>query len=96
MTDTITLYGYNETGYYNGQTKTIASHEGYNGNWTITPLPEIPSGQFAKLINSSEWQLTSDPEPIIPPIDWVAVQTALKIEQKTSNSVANGAGPTVI
>ena len=85
MTDTITLYGYNETGYYNGQTKTIESNQGYTGNWTITPLPEIPSGQFAKLINSSEWQLTSDPEPIIPPIDWVIVQEALNPKQ--SNTV---------
>jgi hypothetical protein len=65
MTD-ITIYGYDQNGYYNGQTMTIGPNDGHGSGWITTPVPTIPTGQYARLDVTMNWVLTDQPSPPVP------------------------------
>ena len=54
------------TAYWTGNKKEIDDADGMMAGWTDCPLPEIPSGWFARW-NIDGWILTQDPAPIVPP-----------------------------
>ena len=69
--DRVTLYRYNETGYFTGEITETNIYAGIEPRWTSVPLPEIPEGMFA-FFNNVSWELRDyevlPPEPVVGPM----------------------------
>jgi hypothetical protein len=68
MSNTFTVYAYDEWGYFNGETMEVPYNGGYPGppaRWTNVPVPQIPVGMYA-VFDHVQWSLTSQPHPLPP------------------------------
>jgi hypothetical protein len=68
--DRITLYKYNECGYFTGEITETNFFGGIQAGWTTVAPPSIPEGMFA-FFNNVSWELRDyeviPPEPVVGP-----------------------------
>jgi hypothetical protein len=70
MSNTVTIYQYDEYAYYTGESRVISIYDPIPKRWTSKPLPDIKENEFAKLFDNN-WIIVTQPRPYpSSPPDW--------------------------